>query len=551
MEDSVIIEDVIEQPSTADCSVDPPAPPAQPAPPASAPPPASSSLPDLQMSSAHIQLSAESSDEPTLEVLWNPSTLIDLESEEYELIRLQSSTELKPNGCNSSKSFTAEMLELHELINEQFPLSETSEDKVVSLESSSDSRMTKTFINQMDIKSTFQPCSSEDSGPDSGITYNSQANSRVNSEERLPLRASHLNENFRLIPLIDMSDDIHYDRKEPERPCYKDQLEPILKAGLKWDVKVFVGIYKFYCFQCVLEVYSPYFRRPKLEDVVQLPSHKVTPRAFHTIYYWMLHEKLQPHKRYSNRYLLEIYSSAKYLGIPEIIEAVWNNLDIIKNENEAFTLMPDLNYMDLTNFEFLCYARISRFFLTLVASHEFIEMELYNVKRLLSNHNAGVNSEIEIFYSAVRWVSYDWPDRVDHVPDLMKCVRFNHLSPIFLRFLQKQHNTRVMQYIANLPYVQDQINKAFIYASAELFCKDPQQTLPFPVPEYEVPEQRRWIYDEKCSYHHDLKCSQRQFITYQQFLSYLESLHETGPDYWRNLVYITEPIKCCTRLMPE
>lgn len=207
-----------------------------------------------------------------------------------------------------------------------------------------------------------------------------------------------------------MSDDIHYDRKEPERPCYKDQLEPILKAGLKWDVKVFVGIYKFYCFQCVLEVYSPYFRRPKLEDVVQLPSHKVTPRAFHTIYYWMLHEKLQPHKRYSNRYLLEIYSSAKYLGIPEIIEAVWNNLDIIKNENEAFTLMPDLNYMDLTNFEFLCYARISRFFLTLVASHEFIEMELYNVKRLLSNHNAGVNSEIEVsYYDFATFISTPFP----------------------------------------------------------------------------------------------------------------------------------------------
>lgn len=282
-----------------------------------------------------------------------------------------------------------------------------------------------------------------------------------------------------------MSDDIHYDRKEPERPSYIDQLEPLLKSGVKWDLKVYVGHYKFYCFQCVVQVYSPYFRRLELEEthVVRLPSHKVTPEAFHIIYNWMLLEQMPAHKRYSNRCLLEIYSSAKYLGITEITDAVWNTLDIIKDENEAFTLMPDMNYMDLTNFEFLCFARISRFFLTLVSSQEFIEMDFNYVSRLLASHNVGVNSEIEvshllpllfhlhlnprlllsqIFYSALRWVSYDWPDRIEFVPELMKCIRFGLLSPIFLRFLQKRHSTRIMQYIANLPYVQDMVTKAFV-----------------------------------------------------------------------------------------
>lgn len=89
------------------------------------------------------------------------------------------------------------------------------------------------------------------------------------------------------------------------------------------------------------------------------------------------------------------------------------------------------------------------------------------------------------------------------------------------------------------------------YASAELYCKDPQQTLPFQLPEYVVPEQRRWLYDDKCPYHHDLKCSQRQFFTYEQFLTYLQTLHETGPEYWRNLIYILEPIKCCARPSPD
>ncbi|TDG47097.1 hypothetical protein AWZ03_006534 [Drosophila navojoa] len=434
------------------------------------------------------------------------------------------------------------MLKLQDLINGKFPISELSDEKVLGLESSSDSKMAKDFTDQMDISSTFQPCFSEESSTDW------QMNSRIDSDESLSS-----DESFRLIPLIDLSDDIHYDREEPERPCYIDQVEPILQAGEKWDVKVYVGPQKFHCFQCVLQVYSPYFRRPKLEDtyVVRLPSHKVTPAAFQFIYKWMLLKEMPPLKRCSARSLLELYSSAKYLGITEITDAVWNALDIIKNENESFSLMPNMSYMNSTNIEFFCFARISRFFLTLVSSQEFIEMDFNYVSRLLDNPNAGVNSEIEIFYSAVRWLSHDWPDRVEYVLDLIRCIRFNLLSPIFLRFLQQPQSTRIMQYIANLPYVKDKIIKAFVYVTAELYCKDPRQRLAIPLPELEVPDQRRWVYDEKCSYHHDLKCGQRQLITYAQFLSYLKSLHETGPDHWRNLVYLTEPIDCCTRLRSE
>lgn len=69
---------------------------------------------------------------------------------------------------------------------------------------------------------------------------------------------------------------------------------------------------------------------------------------------------------------------------------------------------------------------------------------------------------LQIFYSALRWLSYKWPKRRTHVPQLMGCVRFGLLSPVFLRFLQKEHSTRVMDYITKCPQVQELINKAFV-----------------------------------------------------------------------------------------
>jgi len=46
-------------------------------------------------------------------------------------------------------------------------------------------------------------------------------------------------------------------------------------------------------------------------------------------------------------------------------------------------------------------SRIEEFFLPLVASKEFVQLEFYWVRKLLSIHSIGVNSEIEVRYGMI------------------------------------------------------------------------------------------------------------------------------------------------------
>ncbi|XP_030561827.1 actin-binding protein IPP-like isoform X2 [Drosophila novamexicana] len=498
----------------------------------------------------------ETSATPRLEILWDGQSDLSAAEQRKQSLdnshRLKSGAQLEEKSSDSTRTYTDTKTELGDetvsQINSNPTSAPTFDNKEASASSDLDEKLGLPLVwyEKQELN--------EDSKEGSSVkSYRSQMERPLTQSEE-QLLVVPLDETYSLMDKIDLKAEMNNgNEQQPGRPHIGERLLQLLLDGNNWDVKVYIGDYKFYCHLCVLQVYSPYFQRCKMEQtyVIRLPTHKVTAQAFHIIYNWMLHDEPPPRKRFSNRCLLEIYSSAKFLAITELIDAVWNTLDIIKNENEAFTLLPDMNYVDMATFDFLCFSRISRFFLTLVASLEFAEMDASYVCRLLSSHSVGVNSEIEIFYSALRWLSYKWPKRRTHVPQLMGCVRFGLLSPVFLRFLQKEHSTRVMDYITKCPQVQELINKAFVYASAELYCKDPQQTLPFQLPEYVVPEQRRWLYDDKCPYHHDLKCSQRQFFTYEQFLTYLQTLHETGPEYWRNLIYILEPIKCCARPSPD
>ncbi|KRF97843.1 uncharacterized protein Dwil_GK27293 [Drosophila willistoni] len=180
-------------------------------------------------------------------------------------------------------------------------------------------------------------------------------------------------------------------------------------------------------------------------------------------------------------------------------------------------------------------ARICKFFLTLVASREFLELDGDIVCQLLAMHNVGVNNEIEIFMSALRWLAHSWPERQPHMVKLMHCVRFGLLPPLFLRFLQNEQQTKVLQCISQNAEVQEMINKAFVYASTELFGCDLKKRLSFRLPDCDLPEQRKWIYDKECSYHHESNFMHRQFFTYAEFLKYLKSLQEKGPNYWQQL----------------
>ncbi|XP_030383684.1 uncharacterized protein LOC115631150 [Scaptodrosophila lebanonensis] len=329
------------------------------------------------------------------------------------------------------------------------------------------------------------------------------------------------------------------------KPDISDKLYEVLCDQSKCSTKVFVGKYKFRCHLSLLKAYSKYFFKCKETNIIRLPPEKITPTAFHSIYNWILNIKDG-----SKRNLVEIISGATFLEMDAVLEACWSMLNRSEiTENVAFQLFCEASKFSLPDFESLMLSRISKFFLTLVASREFIEMNAAQICKLLNMHNVGVNSEIEIFMSALRWLSHEWPARQPHLVEIMECVRFGLLPPLFLRYLQNAQDTRVMHHISNSPEVQDMINNAFIYASTEMYCTDYTRRCEFLLPNFEVPVQRRWIFDKDCAYHHDFSCPQRQFFTYNQFLQYLLKLQATGPEYWQKLPIVKDmqkPIACCS-----
>ncbi|XP_017125164.2 uncharacterized protein LOC108144639 [Drosophila elegans] len=161
--------------------------------------------------------------------------------------------------------------------------------------------------------------------------------------------------------------------------------------------------------------------------------------------------------------LVELYSAAKFLKIDELQEFTYICFNESWNSGSlAFTLFLEAQKFKIRLIQFLMLCRIKEFFLTLVASKEFVELDFYWVRKLLSMNNVGVNSEIEIFMSAVRWLSHHWSARKILMEELMGCVRFCLLPPIFLRFLQREQKTLVLNSICQSHKIQETVSKAFV-----------------------------------------------------------------------------------------
>ncbi|XP_017837336.1 uncharacterized protein LOC108596275 isoform X2 [Drosophila busckii] len=392
---------------------------------------------------------------------------------------------------------------------------------------------------------------SEASTSSSSLTSNEELEESTNirsnnSQSESATLEPNFNEEHNLFEHIDLSKEIECCQAYPEYPSIIPKLEFYLRDKNTCDLIVLIGEHKFYCQLCVLQLYSPYFQRCSIpaDCNLRLPEQQIKPRIFPLIYNWMLQDTadVRP-KQLQNRLLLDFYKAAEFLEIKTLLDDIWQAIGIMDmSETEAYAMLATVRALELLNFEVAIFARISRFFLVLVAAQQFMELSLQDVCRLLNSSSVGVNSEMEIFYSALRWLSHEWPTRQAHVTQLMSCVRFGLLPPLFLRSLQSKQSTQVLHCITQCPLVLEQIEKAFIYASTELYNSGPDQFFGFDVPDFEVPEPRSWIFDKRCAHHHD----QHKTFTYQQFLSYLQSLPKRGINCWQSFKYLKESIHCCT-----
>lgn len=228
---------------------------------------------------------------------------------------------------------------------------------------------------------------------------------------------------------------------------------------IKPNIIIKIGESIFNCHMIVLQCYSNFFSDKTLEQSIELPTDKVKPDSFTMIYKWMLSSD----SIVQRDGLLRVFIASEYLQIKSLVEQCWACLDNDKHfaEDRAFLLYLEARECGYVLIQQLMFSRVSKFFLTLVATQEFLELTSDELCMMLQSNSIGVNQEIEVLMSAIRWLNYDWENRQNYLIALVDCVRFGLMTSIQLLKLQRSVDSVEVQKIVEHPNVKEMINEGF------------------------------------------------------------------------------------------
>lgn len=317
------------------------------------------------------------------------------------------------------------------------------------------------------------------------------------------------------------------------------------------DLEVIIGDFIFSCHKLALQGYCEYFRNlPNDKKQVVLPERIVGAHVFPKIYDWILADKATVEMEG----IVELYMAAKFLGITEMLQQCSALLDDPQTtEVNAFFLYLAARNFQQYEIQHLMMKRIVKFFLIVVASKNFVTFSLPEVVELLSQNSIGVHSEIEVLFAGIRWLKYDWDNRIPHFLEIINCVRFNLFSPNQLVQLNIERNRGDgpeinKNSISSLLYDSrvHKVVRATITFITALYTKHrngpnsisdelmARLSIPCAVP-------RVWLKDQDNPDY--LKLSNLEEL-YEEFLNYLESLKVARTDNFESFTFVKYPPYC-------
>lgn len=143
-----------------------------------------------------------------------------------------------------------------------------------------------------------------------------------------------------------------------------------------------------------VELASVSCKPPQLNLNINIIHHqdKCSPESFAFIYEWMITGE-PSYRDLTRDNVLDVFTSAKYLKIKDLVEQCWafiDNNDVF-NEDTAFLLYMDAKEKNLPEVRELMLPRIQHFFLMLVSSQDWLELEVEDVKNILKSNYIRVN----------------------------------------------------------------------------------------------------------------------------------------------------------------
>ncbi|CRK87525.1 CLUMA_CG001326, isoform A [Clunio marinus] len=241
-------------------------------------------------------------------------------------------------------------------------------------------------------------------------------------------------------------------------PQVYEIIEKILKSREHCDLNIVIGSESFECHMNVLKSYSEYFQKSEKSlksGTIELPEDKVTPEAFNVIYAWMLADESEIPRLHFAR----IFKAAKFLEIKELLSQIMCFIDEnVIGEREALSIYLEAKEINEKTLQGFMMKKISKIFLTFVASWEYLQLTEEEVTQLLQSNRLGVNSELDILFAVIRWSQHEWPSRKSSLSHLMKCVRFELIQSWQLVELKKY--PKEFEHIFKMKEIQAMIDDA-------------------------------------------------------------------------------------------
>ncbi|XP_037927849.1 uncharacterized protein LOC119662324 [Teleopsis dalmanni] len=330
-------------------------------------------------------------------------------------------------------------------------------------------------------------------------------------------------------------------------------LKHILKKRVNANYTILVGDEDITLHLIPFQVHSTVFRRTKHERCIRLHSKYLSVHTITKMYRWMI----KPNAVIQRQNVMELLKGSIVLKMKELYTHICayicsNELFV---EESAFLLFTEARPLNLPNIEMMLLNRISKFFLILVSSNDFDILTAYELTILLQSQYVSVNTEIEVFLAVIHWVNKDFERRKQYLLGLLQDVKFELIPAWYVVQFRNDNECGVVERILAIPGVSDFLNAHLTFGNNLLYY--PFEKIEYPDvdghPEIVKPQQRIWIFDRNCSYHHALYCQHKKYFSYTEFTMYLAILQIMPVNYFKEFVTITSDhiIHCCNVINPE
>lgn len=287
------------------------------------------------------------------------------------------------------------------------------------------------------------------------------------------------------------------------------------------------------CHHIVLSCYTLQFNRTPSIRSVRLPHKDIQLGILKLIYDWMTLSNEASARLFSKDNVLRIFRGARVMGVKQLEEQCWAYMDsnLLFNEFSAIPLFLEAIRLEEAPIVDLMLQRISRVFLTFVATSDFLNLTYQELYPIINSTYICVNFELDVLLSVVRWLMHDWDNRKVYDEVIMNLIRFGLIMPQTLVLLaQDIHFPEVMEIMRN-PAVDNMRMEGLTYSVYRFW---PVNT------ERERYEGMRELISEQPKPRYFYKRTISYYNSYHQFLLYLERIRNSTIEHatlMNNLVF--------------